>query len=267
MRTCLKLGLGVLLAGLGFAYSTWAAEDLTILHTSEHHGVALPLNPRSNDLVGGFARRATIVQKVEREGIPVLLVDTGDLLIGTPMSSWFRGEPDILSMNLLRYDVVAAGNHDFDYGLDHLRRLVHLADFPILCTNLQSHSQDLPCRRVLVTRLGRVSVAVLGVVGHSNFPETFNRQVVKELKMIDPIEAVQREVQRLQAESDPDVIVLLTHQSTDEDLRMLQVLHEVDVMIGGHTEGFDGIYVPGMKKALPVQIRPKVDKQPQTRVY
>ncbi len=251
------MALWVLLIGIGCANSTWAAETFTILHTSEHHGVALPLNPQDNDLVGGLARRGRIIEKVEREGIPVLLVDTGDLLIGTPMSSWFRGEPDILSMNVLRYDAVAAGNHDFDYGLDHLRRLVQLADFPILCTNLRSESQPLPCRRALVTRLGKLSIGVLGVVGHSNFPETFNRQVVKELKFIDPIEAVQSEVQRLQIEFNPDVFVLLTHQNTDEDLRMLQVLHGVDIMIGGHTEGFEGMYVPGVDKPLPVQIRPR----------
>ena len=94
-----------------------AAENLVILHSSEHHGVALALGSSRDGLVGGFSRRATIVEKVRLEGAPVLVVDSGDILIGTAMSSWFRGEPDILSMNLIRYDGMVAGNHDFDFDI------------------------------------------------------------------------------------------------------------------------------------------------------
>ena len=257
MRKILYLIVGFVGSWIGIEFPALSAEDITILHTSEHHGTALPLERSERNLVGGFARRATIVAKVEGEGNPVLLVDTGDLLIGTPMSSWFRGEPDVLAMNLLRYDAVAAGNHDFDYGLDHLDGLNRLANFPILCTNLRARSGVLPCQPSLVTRLGRLSVGVLGVVGYSNFPETFNRQVVEEMELIDPLEAIHHEVKRLQSTYDVDVIVLLTHQSTEEDLRLLQVLHGVDVMIGGHTEGFGGMYIPGRSKPSFVQIRPR----------
>ena len=124
----------------------FATDTLVILHSSEHHGVALPLERPEDTRIGGLAGRATLVEAVRREGPPVLVLDSGDILIGTALSSWFRGEPDIRAMNLIRYDGMVAGNHDFDYGLDHLRALVDLADFPILCTNLRSERFDLPCR-------------------------------------------------------------------------------------------------------------------------
>lgn len=246
-----------------------ATDTLVILHSSEHHGVALPLDQAGETRIGGLARRATIVEDVRREGVPVLMVDSGDILIGTALSSWFRGEPDIRAMNLIRYDAMVAGNHDFDYGIDHLRTLVQLADFPILCTNLQSERSVLPCRRSVGTRLGNVSVGILGVVGTSNFPDTFNRDVVKELSLVDPSASLQEEVQRLRTEAHVDLVIALTHQDSDEDLKILESVEGVDVLIGGHTEGFDGLYAPGLTQPVETVTRPgsvyvKTHRQGQT---
>ena len=258
MNILISLVVWVLLGCPGLGDVVEASQEMTILHSSEHHGVALPMVKKGQQPLGGLARRATIVRTIEREGVPVLLVDTGDLLIGTAMSSWFRGEPDILAMNLLRYDAMVAGNHDFDYGLDHLQTLGDLADFPILCTNLRSQSHAiLPCQPYVVTRLGKMSVGILGVVGSSNFPETFNPEVAKTLKLIDSIQAVQGEIRKLQMEFGIQLFVLLTHQNTGEDLHLLQTLDDVDVIIGGHTEGFDGMYVPGSSRPSRVIDHPK----------
>lgn len=234
-----------------------AIDRLVIVHSSEHHGVALPLGQAGETNIGGLARRATIVEEVRREGVPVLLVDSGDILIGTALSSWFRGEPDIRAMNLIRYDAMVAGNHDFDYGIDHLRTLGELADFPILCTNLQSQGSRLPCRRSFVTRLGNVVVGVLGIVGKSNFPGTFNRDVAKELSLVDPIGSLQAEALRLRMVGDVALIIALTHQDSEEDLNILETVEGVDVLIGGHTEGFDGLYAPGLTEPVETVIRPR----------
>jgi 2',3'-cyclic-nucleotide 2'-phosphodiesterase (5'-nucleotidase family) len=236
--------------------SAFAADTLVILHSSEHHGVALPLDQPGDARVGGLARRATIVEEVRREGAPVLMVDSGDILIGTALSSWFRGEPDIRAMNLIRYDAMVAGNHDFDYGLAHLRTLIDLADFPILCTNLQSELSNLPCRPYFVTRMGNVSVGVLGIVGKSNFPATFNRDVAKVLSLVDPIVSLQSEVLRLRTDYHVDLVFVITHQDTDEDLKILETVDGVDVIIGGHTEGFDGLYAPGLTQPVETVTRP-----------
>lgn len=247
---CLLVGLTL------WGSPSFASDTLVILYSSEHHGVALPMIQTGEGVVGGLARRATIVEEVRMEGAPVLVVDSGDILIGTPLSSWFRGEPDIRAMNLIRYDAMVAGNHDFDYGLDHLRRLVDLADFPILCTNLQSEQFDLPCRPSFVTRLGNVSIGVLGVVGKSNFPETFNREVAKVLSLVDPVVSLESEALRLRSQYGVDLILVITHQDTEEDLRILQTVEAVDVIIGGHTEGFDGLYVPGLTQPVETVTRP-----------
>jgi 5'-nucleotidase len=86
-----------------------------------------------------------------------------------------------------------------------------------------------------------VSIGLIGLLGHSNFPDTFNRQVVKFLTFRDGIEAARTLARELKARRDVDVVVAVTHQDTDEDLDLLQQVPELDVIIGGHTEGFDGL--------------------------
>lgn len=221
-----------------------AEQTLTILHTSEHHGQALPLEQRGQPTVGGMARRATVITGVRRASEAVLLVDSGDILIGTPLSSFFRGEPDIQAMNLMGYQAMAAGNHEFDFGLDHLRRLTELARFPILCSNVAGRGTALPCRPSAVVRVGSLSIGLIGLLGRRNFPDTFNREVVKLLEFRDPVETGRTLARQLKAGSGPDrvdMVVAVTHQETEEDLTLLAQVPEIDAIVGGHTPGFDGL--------------------------
>ena len=97
------------------------------------------------------------------------MVDSGDILIGSALSSFFRGELDIKAMNMIGYHAMAAGNHDFDFGIAHLAGLQRLADFPILCTNIMGESLRLPCRSATVLSVGGLKVGVIGLLGHGNF--------------------------------------------------------------------------------------------------
>jgi len=218
-----------------------AEQTLTILHTSEHHGQILPIERRGEPKVGGMAARATVIEQVRRETPALLLVDSGDILIGTAMSSFFRGEPDIKAMNLMGYHAMAVGNHEFDFGVDHLRRLREQAQFPFLCSNITGKTTDLPCQPSVLLRVGDVTVGLISLLGRKNFPDTFNREVANLLEFHDPI-ATARELSRtLKTTQGADVVVAVTHQEDDEDLALLAGAPELDVVIGGHTPGFDGL--------------------------
>jgi len=219
--------------------------------------------------MGGMAGRATLIERIREEGTPVLLVDSGDIVIGTALSSWFRGELDIKAMDLMGYQAMAAGNHDFDFGLGHLWKLRKLAAFPILCTNLIGQGVQVPCDPFAIIRVGDLSIGLLGVVGRSNFPETFNRDVVKHLDLTDPIQTVQRQARLLKEEQRVDLVVVLTHQDTAEDLLLLKQVPELDVMVGGHTKGFDGLYTPGLHRPVsmvrsPSRVYVKTHRQGRT---
>jgi 2',3'-cyclic-nucleotide 2'-phosphodiesterase (5'-nucleotidase family) len=246
-----------------------AQEVLTILHTSEHHGQVLPIERMGQAREAGMAARATVIEAIRKEQPAVVLLDSGDLLIGTPMSSVFRGEPDVKAMNLMGYGAMAAGNHEFDFGLDHLRTMQGLAGFPILCSNLSGRDVELPCRESTVLRAGALSIGVISLLGRRNFPDTFNREVVRILELRDPIETAHRLVRELKQRQRTDLVVAITHQEDEEDLALLAQVPELDAIIGGHTPGFDGLRTaksaaPVPAAALPGAVFVKTHRQGRT---
>lgn len=215
-----------------------AEETLTILHTSEHHGTLQPIEGGPFRGFGGVTRRAALVEKIRKEVKNVLVVDSGDLLIGTAMSSVFRGAPDIAAMNLMGYDALALGNHDFDFGLDHLRGLKKQARFPFLCTNLRPKKTGV-CQPFAIKSVGRLRIGLLGLVGRGSYPDRFSRSAVRELEFQDAVAAAGAAAQQLRPRV--DLIVAVTHQETDEDLALAKGVPHIDVIVGGHTPGFDGL--------------------------
>ncbi len=243
--------------------------SLTILHTSEHHGTALPIERMGEPRVGGMAARATLIASVRQESEAVLLLDSGDILIGSALSSFFRGEPDVQAMNLMGYHAMAAGNHEFDFGIDHLQRLQKLADFPFLCSNITGILRELPCRDYTLARVGTFTIGVIGILGQRNFPDSFNREVVDLLQFQEPIRTTRTLAETLKREHGADLVLAVTHQETDEDLALLAGAPEVDVIIGGHTVGFDGLYSPKAPASVerlrdPGRVFVKTHRQGQT---
>lgn len=233
MKVCLSL-----LLLFAAPLSARAEERLTVLHTSEHHGTLEPIEIGPFRGLGGVARRAGLIEKIRKEVKQVLLVDSGDLVVGTAMSSVFRGAPDIAAMNLMRYDALNLGNHDFDFGIAHLNKLNKEARFPFLCTNLRPKKAGV-CRPFIIKSAGRLRVGFLGIVGQKTYPDSFDRRVIAEAEFQDPIVAVRTAAGQLRGRV--DLLVVVTHQETGEDIALAKTVPEIDVIIGGHTPGFDGL--------------------------
>lgn len=221
-----------------FITAAWAQAPLTILYTSEHHGTVMPIEQGEYKGLGGVAARATLIEKIRKETKNILLLDSGDIMVGTAHSTFFRGELDILAMNLMQYDAMTAGNHDFDYGLEHLSHLQDLARFPIICSNFRARSGEI-CVKSVIKDVGGVKVGIIGLQGRKTFPDTFHPNVARELLFDDPIEKAKELVKRLHREV--DLLIALTHQDTEEDLEFAKAIPQIGLIIGGHTSGFDGI--------------------------
>lgn len=93
----------------------------------------------------GLARTATLIDAIRKEATNALLFDNGDFLQGNPMGDYIafqRGmkdgdiHPVIAAMNTLRYDAGTLGNHEFNYGLDFMSRVLAGANFPLVSANL-----------------------------------------------------------------------------------------------------------------------------------
>ncbi|MBZ7921604.1 bifunctional 2',3'-cyclic-nucleotide 2'-phosphodiesterase/3'-nucleotidase [Ensifer adhaerens] len=120
---------------------------LRIMETTDLHVHVFPYDyygDKPNDTVG-LARTASIIDAIRAEATNSILVDNGDFLQGNPMGDYIayqRGmndgdiHPVIAAMNVLGYDCGTLGNHEFNYGLDFMFKVLNGANFPLVCANL-----------------------------------------------------------------------------------------------------------------------------------
>ena len=115
-------------------------DTLFVLHTSDTHSRIEPVSRQSADRnagLGGVVRRVSFVKRYRAEHPDVLLFDCGDFSQGTPYYNMFRGELEVKMMNLMGYDAMTIGNHEFDFGLENMARLFRMAHFPVVCANYE----------------------------------------------------------------------------------------------------------------------------------
>lgn len=130
---------------------TW---DLTLLGTSDTHGNVYNWDyyrdaeyddSKHNDI--GVAKLATLINQIraERRGKATLVLDAGDTIQGTPLATYYAKQEPITAtgekhpmaraMNVIDYDAVTLGNHEFNYGLPLLDLWIRQLGFPALAAN------------------------------------------------------------------------------------------------------------------------------------
>src|SRR5262245_43717551 len=197
-----------------------------LLHTNDLHGQLLPREVRAPSgegtvRVGGFATIGGVVaatrEEARRSGAEVLLVDAGDWYQGTPEGARTKGEAVVEWMNLLGYDAVEIGNHDFDHGLANLRRLLALAKFPVLAANVldRKSGERLPGLRphAVVVKKG-IRFAFVGLIAHLT-PDLTTAPVGEELRFVKEEEALPAALAAARKEA--DLVFLLTHCGIETD--------------------------------------------------
>ncbi|WP_133407283.1 bifunctional UDP-sugar hydrolase/5'-nucleotidase UshA [Parashewanella tropica] len=170
----------------------------TILHTNDNHGRFWV----DSDGQGGMAARKAIVDKVRDEvkenGGSVLVLSGGDINTGVPESDLQNAIPDFVGMNLVGYDAMALGNHEFDNPKSVLDEQARAASFPFLSANIYQKSDN--TQRVFtpykIFTIGSLKLAVIGLttpdtenIGNPQFVGgyTFTNPVDETKKVIDEI--------------------------------------------------------------------------------
>ncbi|MFP4250526.1 MAG: bifunctional metallophosphatase/5'-nucleotidase [Armatimonadota bacterium] len=215
----------------------WASpQSVTILHFNDFHGNVL--TPEGEEDLGGLARIAGMIEQVRAEndaaGSETLVLIAGDILQGTPLSTVFHGEADFSALKLMDISAMAIGNHEFDYGMPNLHKLVEMANFPILGANIRRKADG-----SLVfdgTRRFMIGDEMLVVVGLTT-PETRVTTMpsnVANLTFEDPAETAAKLADRITRTRDR-VVVALTHLGHEEDIQLARDVPELDVVVGGHS--------------------------------
>jgi 5'-nucleotidase len=215
-------------------------KKFTILHSNDMHGDFFAESAEERGkLIGGLSLLSGYINKVRKEEKNVLFVIAGDMLQGSIIDSEYKGISTIEIMNYLAPDVVALGNHEFDYGLPHLLFLERVANFPIVNANLyiKKYNKRLMKPYLVINKDG-YDVLFTGIV---------TEKVIDSLKT-DPLvgsfislEEASREVGKIcnaYKNDDIDLTILLTHIGFESDKELAGLLNPdwgVDMIIGGHS--------------------------------
>jgi 2',3'-cyclic-nucleotide 2'-phosphodiesterase (5'-nucleotidase family) len=219
---------------------------LTLLHNNDGESQLLPSDDGN---VGGVARFVARLRELQREGrrepgpSAVVTVSSGDNFLAGPQfqASLDKGVPfyDSIAANRARYDAMAIGNHEFDFGPDVLADYIRgVRGVPFLSANLDVSPEP---RLAALERRGRIAPSTVvgrgasrvGVIGATTpllRAISSPRDVV-----VDPevAAAIQGQVTRLEGLG-VDKIVLISHlQSLQEDLALVPQLDGVDIVVAG----------------------------------
>jgi 2',3'-cyclic-nucleotide 2'-phosphodiesterase (5'-nucleotidase family) len=197
---------------------------LTILHTSDLHGRVHPHDALADrDLGEGLARVAAAVKSIRSEGSPVLLLDSGDTIQGAPEQVLaFEGragdgtDPIVRAMNLVGYDAMAIGNHEFDFGKARLERSRTGARFAWLSANTLGPNGDPAFPPYLVREVAGVRVGILGLVTNQ-VGNWISPALLERLRFTEPVAVARRWVPVLRGEERCDLVIVVTHQGFERD--------------------------------------------------
>ena len=240
-----------------------SGKQLFILHTSDTHSRIEPISAEAADEyagMGGVVRRAGFVKQFRGKHPDMLLLDCGDISQGTPYYNFFKGELEVKMMNLMGYDAMTIGNHEFDFGLDNMARLFRMADFPVVCANYDVTGTVLEGLVKPYVVLNRDGMKI-GVFGLSPKMEGLvQADKCEGVVYNDPIAAAQEVTDRLRAQEGCDVVICLSHlgfriKNEVCDEKLAAETKGIDVILGGHSHTFmekPAFYLNAEGKSIPV---------------
>ncbi len=230
-----------------------ACTRFTILHTNDNHGRFW----ENKDGEYGMAARKTLIDSIRDEvaaqGGDTLLLSGGDINTGVPESDMQDAVPDFIGMNLIGYDAMAVGNHEFDNALDVLEMQAGLADFPMLAANIYLKDSDgkVTDERLFdayrVFEVNGLKIAVIGLTTKDT-AHLVNPDNIQSIHFADPQQEITKALAEIEAKEQVDLVFATTHMGhyadgnhgseAPGDVKLARGLKqgELQAIFGGHSQ-------------------------------
>ena len=226
-----------------FAAVTLPGEDddlsgqLVILHTNDSHG-----RIKEDGTSMGMSAVKYLANRYENAGASVLILDAGDTLHGLPIVTASRGESAVDVMTAVGYSAMAPGNHDFNYGYEHILELEEEMNFPVLAANVTYEADgSLVFGDHIVITCGEYTIGVFGMATPETVTKTNPNNVVgldfNEDNLAGIAQAQCDELKELGC----DIIICLAHLGDDvsstpyRSTDVLEQVTDIDLWIDGHS--------------------------------
>ncbi|MFH1096515.1 MAG: redoxin domain-containing protein [Candidatus Desantisbacteria bacterium] len=206
---------------------------LTILFSNSTNGYLESCDCVENPF-GGLVRRVTLINEIRQENPTVLLLDSGDMFPPRPEPLLARYM--LLAMEKIGYDLIAIGDQELILGTEYIRKEIEKNKLPFYSANL-TICQDGMCSYLapsyLIKEVGSFTVGIISIISSGVFT-FFPKDIIKELKVSDPVKQVQGFVDTFRKQV--NVLIVVSHSGYEEDLRLAKQVKGIDVIIGGHSQ-------------------------------
>ncbi len=226
--------------------SAFADYELDILHINDLHSRIEPINKYDstcsaeeegkNECFGGVARLKTAIdqQRQALSGKNVLLLNAGDNFQGSLFYTTYKGAAEAEFLNLMKFDAMTVGNHEFDDSEDGLATFLDKVQFPVVTANVAAGASSKLGDRIkpyIVLDVGGQKVGIVGAV--ANDTDEISSPGPNVL-IGDDVADITHAVAEVKNQG-VDKIIALTHVGYPRDLAAIAKIPDVDVVVGGHS--------------------------------
>lgn len=213
-------------------------ETVTLIEFSDYHSHAVPFYSEGKPNQAGIARGIAYLKAAKQKPNTVVVSGGDTVNLGTPTWSdeyrctewpWFNG----------LVDVMALGNHDFDYGADEFTRCQATAQYPIIGANLVG-SDGAPILQVegkpyFVKTVGRVKIGFFALGGPDVQRLVLASRLPAGAHWTPVIPEAQAIVRALREDEKVNAVVFIGHQLREDDEAMARAVPGIDLILGTHS--------------------------------
>ncbi|MFS1517128.1 bifunctional metallophosphatase/5'-nucleotidase [Bacillus sp. SCS-151] len=204
-------------------------NHITIGHTNDIHG-----HIEENSFGGeyGYAKISTLINEWRAENENFLLLDGGDTFQGTVLANEYKGESLLPILNYLDYDVMAAGNHEFDFGYEQTLKLRDALNYPMISANVFKPDGTELLIPVHYEEVAGKKFAFVGFVAEDT-PVLTHPDNVAGLTFKSPVEVAKELIPEVQKQVDN--VIVVSHVGVTVDRQIAEAVDGIDLIVGGHS--------------------------------
>lgn len=204
-------------------------KEIRILHINDFHGFAEPYKSfGSDEYLGGIVFLSSKIKSLRNEK-PSLLLAAGDMFQGNNWANLVYGSSVTEMMNIMKFDAMVVGNHEFDFGQEVLKKRISEVSFPILGANVEGIESLQP---YIIKNISGINVGIIGVVTEDTPVSTHPRNVTGlEFKNVE--DTLKKYLNKIRDKV--DLIIVISHIGYANDRKIAEQINGIDLIIGGHS--------------------------------
>jgi len=230
-----------LCAGTASADYTLHILHINDLHSriepvSKYDGTCRAADDAEGKCFGGVARLKTMIdaKRAELEGQNYVVLDAGDQFQGSLMYTTYKGDVEAEFMEVIGFDAMAVGNHEFDDGPEGLSNFLDKVSFPVISGNLDLTGSNLLNGKVQNHTVLEVGGQKIGIVSALATDTVDTSSPGDNVVFQDEIDSLSADVAALEA-AGVNKIIALTHVGLPVDMKIAEAVSGLDVVVGGHS--------------------------------